>query len=133
MEQQRTHSTMFSPSLQLKSPSTGDLSFASGKSGSTSFDKQGYTFCNGTHSCQFHQCDSTFHHKWWSSGNSIHSKMIQLTKQRNSTSEVHSFQEVTVCTRNIMQASGKAIFMYIVFCVGLISLHILYPRTCESK
>ena len=26
-----------------------------------------------------------------------------------------------------METSGKAIFMYIVFCVGLISLHIVYP------
>ena len=80
MEQKRTHSTMFSPSLQLKSPSTGDLSFASGQYGSTSFDKQCYTVCSRTHSCQFHWCDSTFHHKQWSSGNSIHSKMIQPTK-----------------------------------------------------
>ena len=38
-------------------------SFASGQSGSTSFDKQGYTICTRTHSCQFHQCDSTFHHE----------------------------------------------------------------------
>ena len=41
----------------------GDPSFASGQSSSTSFDKQGYTVCNRTHSCQFHWCNSTFHHK----------------------------------------------------------------------
>ena len=53
MEQYRTYSTIFSPSLQPKSPSTRDTSFASGQSGSTSFDKQGYTACTGKHSCQF--------------------------------------------------------------------------------
>ena len=47
-----------SPSLQLKSPRTGDTSFASGQSGSTSFDKQGYTICSRKPSCQFHQCAS---------------------------------------------------------------------------
>ena len=50
-----------SQSLQLKSPSTGDTSFGNGQSGSTSFDKQGYTICIGQHSCQFHWCESTFH------------------------------------------------------------------------
>ena len=54
---QRTHSTIFSATLQLKSPSTGDLSFANGQSGSSKFDKQGYTHCTRTHSCQFHCCD----------------------------------------------------------------------------
>ena len=96
MEQQKTNSSTIPPSLQLKSPSTRDPSFASRQSGSTIFDKQGYTICSRTHSCQFHQCDSTFH-QWQSSGNSINSKMIQPTKQRNFTSEVHSFKEVTVC------------------------------------
>ena len=42
-------------------PSPGDTSFASGQSGSTSFNKQGYTTCTGKHSCQFHWCESTFH------------------------------------------------------------------------
>ena len=51
MEQQRTNSSTFLPSLQLKSPGTGDASFAGGQSGSTSFDKQGYTVSSGTHSC----------------------------------------------------------------------------------
>ena len=127
MEQQRTHSTMFSPSLQLKSPSTRDSSFASGQSGCTSFNKQGYTICTRTYSCQFHWCNLSFHHEEWFSGNSIHSKMIQPTKQRNTTSEVHSFQEVTGCTGNIMEASGKSIFMYIMFCLGLIQFKYSVP------
>ena len=32
-----------------------------------------------------------------------------------------------------MEASGKVVFMYIVFCVGLVSFNAVYPRTCEFE
>ena len=99
---------------------TGDTSFASGQSGPTSFDKQDYPVYNRKPYCQFHQCISTFHQRW-SSGNSIHSKMIQPTKQRNSTSEVHSFKEVTVCVLyGTYGSQWKGYYVYIGFCVGLV-------------